>query len=187
MHRLILGLASALIALAPAGAPARAADAIVVTCSSTPDHPDCGHTEHFKVDDEAEGKAAFAKLRAELFDENDPVARILATTKWGKPGMFSDAITQAFFYPLDKARCVYAEAERVFYGEEAGPIEEGTNENTARAVIYYLGRLKASEVAIRGQGVFHGADRLFLIAMTADVERLRKDWESLLGEHCKAN
>src|SRR5262245_36240687 len=116
---------AALVAGAIALAPdiGHAADEVVVVCANTPAHPGCGKTDHFKVSAEAEGKAAFATMRTQLYDPADPVAQILAYSLWGDPRGFRDLITEAFIYPVDKTSCAYAKAERVYYGEEAGPIE----------------------------------------------------------------
>jgi hypothetical protein len=180
---LIAALAAAALVLS--AGTGRAADDIVLVCASAPAHPDCGNTEHFKVDAEAEGKAAFARMRERLYDAADPVARTLALSKWGNPTGFQDLITEAFFYPVDKAKCIYAEAERVFYGEESGPIEEGTNENTARAVILYLNNINPRALAFRDQGVFHGNDRLLLSKSGVDAEKFKKDWEAIYARQCK--
>ena len=152
---------------------------------SNPTHAGCGQTEHFKVEDEAAGKEAFAKMREKLYDANDPVAQILAYSKWGNPTGFKDLITDAFFYPVDKAKCVYAEAERVFYPEESGPIEEGTNENTARAILFYLNNMDPKGVEVKDEGVFYKGERVLLGRSGRDLDRVAKGWAQIFAQHCK--
>jgi len=168
------------------GSGAQAADDdVMVGCANTPSHPGCGQTEHFKVEEPKAGEEAFAKMRGRLYDANDPVAQILAYSKWGNPTGFKDMITDAFFYPVDKANCVYAEAERVFYPEESGPIEEGTNENTARAVLFYLNNIGPKGLEIKSEGVFYNGERLFLGKSERDLDRIVKGWAQIYAQHCK--
>lgn len=180
-------LAAAIFALGASlvARPTYAADEVMVVCANNPSHADCGKTDHYKVDNEEEGIAAFREMRGKLYSPADPVAQALARSKYGNPDGFKDLITEAFFYPVDKARCVYAEAERVFYGEESGPIEDGTNENTARAALFYLNNMTPGSLSFKDGGMYHGDNRLFLSKGAQDAEQLKKDWAAVFAQHCK--
>lgn len=183
-----IGVAAALAGASLAAAPfaAHAADEAIVDCADAPAHRDCGQTRHFPVEAEAQGVEEYRKLKARLFDPEDPVAQALALSKWGDPSGYEDSDAEAsFIYAIDKANCVYAQADRVFYYDEGGPNDGGSNEVTPRAVIYYLNNIAPRSLAFTAQGVFSGAERLLATRSTVDPDRMAKAWAEVYGRHCK--
>lgn len=164
---------------------AHAADPAIVDCADTPGHRDCSKTQRFPVEDEERGAEAFEKLKAQVYDAADPVAQVLAYSKWGDPGGYEGSYAEkSFIYPLDKANCVYAQADRVFYYDEDGPMEGGTNEVTARAVVWYLNNVVPGSLSFTN-GVMAGTERLAPRIDGAAPERMAKEWAAVFARHCK--
>ena len=187
MKRVLAACCGALAFSGWAVPSARAAD-IVVDCQLAPAHADCSPTQHLPVDDKAEiaGNEAFAKLKAQLYDPVDPVAQALSLSKWGDPAGWNIAPSDtAFIYAHDKANCIYVVAERIFYYDEGGPAEGGSNEITPRSFVFYLNNVAPKELTFNAEGVFHGGERLFPLASGADPAKLAQAWASIYPQRCK--
>src|SRR6185436_20362663 len=99
--------------------------------------------------------------------------QVLAYSKWGNPVGFENSDAEAaFIYPIDKGNCVYAVAERVFYFDEGGPVEGGSNEVTPRAVVYHLNNIAPRNLSVQVRGVFNGSEQLFPTQLGTDIDRL---------------